>query len=52
MLTHVFFPKNIEEIECLIDKIKIDFDVIRICESTIMKNKSPINDINDYKVNK
>ena len=38
--------KNIEELECLLDKTKIDFDVIGISESSIKKDKSPINSIN------
>ena len=38
--------KNIEELEYLLDKTKIDFDVIGISESRIKKDKSPINSIN------
>ena len=34
--------KNIEELEYLLDKTKIDFDVIDINESRIKKDKSPI----------
>ena len=45
-----YLPKNIEKLEYLLDKTKIDFDVIGISESRIKKNKSPINSINlkDY----
>ena len=39
-------PKNIEELEFLLDKTKIDFDVIIISESKIKKDTSPINSIN------
>ena len=39
-------PKNIEELECLINKTKIDFDIIGISESRIKKNNCPINSIN------
>ena len=39
-------PKNIEELEYLLDKTKIDFDVIGISESRTKKDKSPINSIN------
>ena len=38
--------KNIEELEYLLDKTKIDFDVIGISESRIKKDKSSINSIN------
>ena len=38
--------KNVEELEYLRNKIKIDFDVIGISESRIKKDKSPINSIN------
>ena len=38
--------KNIEELEYLLDKTKIDFDVIGISESRIKKDKSAINSIN------
>ena len=38
--------KNIEELEYLLDKTKIDFDVIGISESRIKKDESPINSIN------
>ena len=38
--------KNIEEHEYLLDKTKIDFDVIGITESRIKKNKSPVNRVN------
>ena len=38
--------KNIEELKYLLDKTKIDFDVIGISESRIKKDKSPINSIN------
>ena len=38
--------KNIEEHEYLLDKTKIDFDVIGISESRIKKNKSPVNRVN------
>ena len=38
--------KNIEELEYLLDKTKIDFDVIGISESKTKKDKSPINSIN------
>ena len=41
-------PKNIEKLEYLLDKTKIDFDVIGINESRIKKNKSLINSINSY----
>ena len=44
-LTHVL-SKNVEELEYLRNKIKIDFDVIGISESRIKKDKSPINNIN------
>ena len=42
--------KNTEEPEYQIDKISFHFDVIGISESSIKKNKSPINSINlkDY----
>ena len=47
---NTFFPKNIEELEYLLDNTKIDFDVIGISESRIKKDKSPMNSINlkDY----
>ena len=38
--------KNIKELEYLLDKTKIDFDVIAISESRIKKDKSPINSLN------
>ena len=38
--------KNIEGLKYLLDKTKIDFDVIGISESRIKKYKSPINSIN------
>ena len=38
--------KNTEKLEYLLDKTKIDFDVIAISESRIKKDKSPINSIN------
>ena len=38
--------KNIEALEYLLDKTKIDFDVRGINESRIKKDKSPINSIN------
>ena len=38
--------KNIKELEYLLDKTKIDFDVIGISESRIRKDKSPTNSIN------
>ena len=38
--------KNIEEREYLLDKTKIDFDVIGISESRIEKDKAQINSIN------
>ena len=43
-------PKNIEELEYLIEKTKIDFDIITNSESRIKKSESPINTINlkDY----
>ena len=43
-------PKNIEELEYLSDKTKIDFHVIGISDLRILKNKCPINNINlkDY----
>ena len=37
--------KNIEELECRLDKTKIDFGAIGISESRIKKYKSPINTI-------
>ena len=42
--------KNIEEIQYLLGKTRIDVDVIGISELRIKKNKSPINSINlkDY----
>ena len=42
--------KNIEELEYLLDKTKIDFAVIGISESRIKKDKSPTKSINlkDY----
>ena len=40
------FSKNVEELEYLRNKIKIDFDVTGISESRIKKDKSPINSIN------
>ena len=45
-----YLPKNAEKLEYLLNKTKIDFDVIGINESRIKKNKSPINSINlkDY----
>ena len=45
-----FLPKNIGRPKYLIVKTKIDFDVIDIRESRIMKNKSPINStsLKDY----
>ena len=39
-------PSNIEELQYLLDKTKIDFDIIGISESRIKKDKSPINSIN------
>ena len=39
-------PKNTEELKCLLDKAKIDSDVIGISESRIKKDKSAINSIN------
>ena len=39
-------PENIEELGYLIDKTKIDFDVISISESRSKKNKSSINSVN------
>ena len=39
-------PKNTEELKYLLDKAKIDSDVIGISESRIKKDKSPINSIN------
>ena len=39
-------PKNTEELKYLLDKAKIDSDVISISESRIKKDKSPINSIN------
>ena len=39
-------PKNFEELQFLLDKTKIDFDVIIISESKIKKDTSPINSIN------
>ena len=39
-------PKNFEELEFLLDKTKIDFDVIIISESKINKDKSAISSIN------
>ena len=39
-------PKNIEELEYLLGKTKIDFNVIGISESRIKKDKFPINSIN------
>ena len=48
-LTHVLslsLSKYIEELEYLLDKTKIGFDVIGISESRIIKDKSPINSIN------
>ena len=44
-LTHVL-SKNIEELEYLLDKTKIDFDVVGISESRIKKDKSATNSIN------
>ena len=41
-------PKNIEKLEYLLDKTKIDFDVIGTSESRIKKNKSLINGMNSY----
>ena len=43
-------PKSTEELENLIDKTKINFDVIGVSESRIKKTNSPINRINlkDY----
>ena len=38
--------KNIKELEYLLDKTKIDFDVIVISESRIKKDKSPIDSLN------
>ena len=38
--------ENIEDFEYLLDKRKIDLDVMRISESRIKKDKSPINSIN------
>ena len=38
--------KNIKELEYLLDKTKIDFDVIAISESRIKKDKSPIESLN------
>ena len=40
------FSLSLEELEYLLDKTKIDFDVIGISESRIKKDKSPINSIN------
>ena len=50
ILTHVLSLKNIEELEYLLDKAKIDFDIIGISKSKIKKNMFPINSINlkDY----
>ena len=42
----MFSPNNIEDLEYLLDKTKIDFDVIGISGSRIKKDKSPINTIN------
>ena len=39
-------PKNIEELQYLLDKTKIDFDVIVISESRIKKDKSPRHSMN------
>ena len=39
-------PKNTEELKYVLDKAKIDSDVIGISESRIKKDKSPINSIN------
>ena len=39
-------PKNIAELEYLLDKTKIDFDVICISELRIKKDMFPINSIN------
>ena len=40
-----YLPKNIEELEFLLDKTKIDFDVMIVSESKIKKDKSPLNSI-------
>ena len=44
------FLKNIEELDYLLDKTKIDFDLKGISESKIKKDKSSLNRINlkDY----
>ena len=39
-------PKNIAELEYLLDKTKIDFDVTGNSELRITKDKSPINSTN------
>ena len=39
-------PKNTDELKYVLDKAKIDSDVIGISESRIKKDKSPINSIN------
>ena len=36
-----FLPKNVEEVEHLLDKMKIYFDEIGISESRTKKHKSP-----------
>ena len=41
-----YFFENIEELDYLLDKTKIDFDIIGISKSRIKKDKSPINSIN------
>ena len=49
ILSHIntcSLSKNIEELEYLLDKTKIDFDLIGISESRIKKDKSPIKSIN------
>ena len=42
---YLSLSKNIEELEYLLDKTKIDFDVIGISQSRIKKDKSLINNI-------
>ena len=39
-------PKNIEDLEYLINERKIEFDVIAFSEPRIIKNRFPISDIN------
>ena len=41
-----FLLKNIEELQYLFDKTKINFDVIGMSESRIKKDKSHVNSIN------